>query len=150
MSPEERFWAKVSRRGPDECWEWTAGLNSSGYAWFWLDGKNIGGHVFAYQSMYGDVPDGLEVCHRCHNRCCVNPVHLYAGTHQDNMRDMVEAQRQVRGSRQHKTHLSEDDVRLIRHLCESGMTQQATGELFGVSQGAVSNIVLRQSWSHVQ
>lgn len=90
-SPEERFWAKVDKRGPDECWPWLAQLNTCGYGSIRDEGRPRGAHRVAYELFVGAVPDGFEIDHLCHTRdescsggdsCphrrCVNPAHLEA------------------------------------------------------------------------
>ena len=86
-----RFWAKVDMTsGPEYCWDWTASLARHGYGHFaYRRGngtkRNVKAHRFAYELEYGKVPEGLEVHHLCHNRLCVNPVHLKAVTHLENL-----------------------------------------------------------------
>jgi HNH endonuclease len=81
----KRFWSKVDKNGPvpecrpdlGPCWEWLAGLGSAtGYGNFWLDGRTVSAHRFAYIDVLGPVPDGLDLDHLCRNRGCVNPHHL--------------------------------------------------------------------------
>lgn len=97
----ERFWAKVDRRGPDDCWEWTAGCNRKGYGKFSLDGATRQSHRISWELANGQIPEGLCVLHRCDNPPCCNPAHLFLGTHADNHAD-----RSLKGrhANQRKTH----------------------------------------------
>lgn len=87
---DERFWEKVDRRGPDECWEWQGYLNESGYGY--LSISHAGRALAPRVSMLltGNDPLGQLVCHTCDNPRCVNPGHLYLGSQKDNMRDRSE------------------------------------------------------------
>lgn len=78
---EQRFWAKVHKT--DTCWNWTAFTNR-GYGTFQFEGKSVLAHRFAYKAVVGEIPKGMQVDHKCHNRRCVNPDHLRLATPKQN------------------------------------------------------------------
>jgi hypothetical protein len=103
----ERFWKKVDKRGNGDCWEWTASIQSKGYGCISVEGKIKLAHRVAYEiASDEEVPDGMMVLHRCDNRRCVNPSHLFLGSNQDNVDDMVKKDRQARGEKNGRSKLT--------------------------------------------
>jgi uncharacterized Zn-finger protein len=85
-SVEERFWAKVDRRGPDDCWPWLAGRDYLGYGAFSrVRAKTERAHRVGYELLVGPIPEGLQLDHLCRNTSCVNPAHLEPVTNRENV-----------------------------------------------------------------
>lgn len=139
---EARFWPKVRKSGPGECWEWTASLSGSGYGQ--LGDKSLGrqrmllAHRISYQINVGPIPTGLLILHSCDNRICVNPAHLRPGTYAENTRDIFDRNR---WSRTPKTDL--ETAEQIARLRESGVTFRAIQDQYGIGRRAVRGALQR-------
>jgi hypothetical protein len=88
-SDGERVFAKIDRRGPDECWLWRGRKTVCGYGEVRFGGKSQLAPRVVYSLAVGPIPDGLYVLHRCDNPPCCNPAHLFVGTQRDNVADMM-------------------------------------------------------------
>lgn len=150
---EERliaFWEKVDRSGgPAACWNWRGAITAKwGYGCFSLGGNVVrGAHKLAWLFTNGD-PKGLCVCHRCDNRLCCNPAHMFLGTKQDNNDDKIAKGRQY-------TKLTEADVRAIRARF-AGIGKKAPKGLnlelalkYGVTDKTICVIRHGKKWRHV-
>lgn len=158
---EVRFWSKVDRRGPDECWPWQAAADRKGYGRILVGSLGIDRHMeLAHRASWrlargAPPPAHLSVLHRCDNPPCCNPAHLFLGTIQDNNADMRAKGRQsrgaahspfVRGERNSHAKLTEDKVRQIR---AAHGTLKQIGAQFGIDFTTVWGIRTGKSWKHV-
>lgn len=84
---QERLLRAVAVNSETGCWEWQRAKNQHGYGRVGQDGKNRFAHRVSYEAFVGPIPDGLNVCHRCNNKGCVNPEHLYAASQRQNIID---------------------------------------------------------------
>lgn len=130
--------------GPDACWEWTGG-RSHGYGIITRKGMTVHAHRASYESRHGKIAGGLFVCHSCDNRACINPSHLFLGTHDQNMADMKAKGRQpkMHGQRNGSAKLSPAQVREI--LSAQGFHREIA-KAFGVSASTVSLIKSGKRW----
>jgi len=131
------------------CWEWNATLHTTGYGMIRVNHKQILTHILSWELHHGDR-NGLCVLHKCDNRKCVNPEHLFLGTRLDNNKDRDSKGRGPRGERNWCAKLTPKDLPLIFQMRESGMTQWAIADKFGVSQGAISGVLNKTTWSHLK
>lgn len=83
-----RFHSKVDKHGDDKCWPWKASRNSSGYGWIRINYRLFLAHRISWEIHFGAIPEGKLILHKCNNRSCVNPQHLYIGDHVDNAGDV--------------------------------------------------------------
>lgn len=162
---EQRLIAQSKRNG--ECLEWTGRFNPFGYGIFkirssetqWLtyitpkkSSISISTHRVAYKIWKGDIPEGIYVLHKCDNRACIEPSHLYLGTHKDNMDDMKNKKRQDMrpGELHHLNKMTNKDVIEIRKLWDSGKeTQAGLSRKYNVSTACIHSIAKRKSWKHI-
>ncbi len=158
--PSERFWPKVEKGPPDECWEWKGARHPSGYGFLWAgplypsNERFAKAHRLSWEIHAGaSVPPGLCVLHHCDNPPCVNPAHLYVGTRAENARDrgLRGRGKEQRGEASPVARLTEKDVRAIISALQDlpRRSQREIAEEFGIKQPQVSRIMLRKSWGHL-
>lgn len=133
------------------CWLWTGGTraNSKGvlYPRHWTDDKkSMGAHRFSFELVHGAIPKGMYVCHKCDTPLCVNPHHLFLGTHNDNMRDMVMKKRSFVGRGENKKGLSKLTNKQAEQIRNMDISQSKIAALFGVSQTTIGRIKRMESY----
>jgi hypothetical protein len=142
----DRFWNKVDQSG--DCWEWMASKNHGGYGFFHYQGVCRLAHRVSHILHGGDIPNGMSVCHRCDNPGCVNPNHLFIGTHLDNMRDMYSKGRRVAavGQQNGKTKLTDHQVIEIYNSTDTNI---ADAKRHNICATVVSRIKSGQRWAYL-
>ena len=154
---EERLWASIEKRGPDECWLWTRKSRQSGYGWI---GTQNGKHKLAHRAVWeitnGPIPEGegyhgTVVMHLCDNRLCCNPAHLRLGTQAENVKDMRDKGRNVDrppmlGNAHPRAKITPEIVRAIRDRTKSAKELKA---LYGVGKATIDNVRQGRCWAHV-
>ncbi len=150
MNPPEvkRFLSKIVIGCVSDCWGWTDRPNEDGYGKFRLYNHRVFAHRLAWWMCYGKIPRGYCVCHKCDNPACVNPLHLFLGTHTDNMRDKMKKGRHVPVYNNCK--LTKDQVIEIRKLYRgghyvNGVSRKFLADKFKVSVHAIAKIVANNS-----
>ena len=132
---QERFGAKwkLAKNG---CWLWQGKPATSGYGVFGANGAQTYAHRWQWYFTYGKWPQGKFICHTCDNRLCVNPKHLFIGTHADNMAD---ASRKGRIGAPHNLSWR-TRAKILKEYLRGGITQRALAKKYGTSQATVSEI----------
>jgi hypothetical protein len=146
-----RFWSRVDRRGPDECWEWTAHTQSKGYGMMWAGKSEVLAHRISWLIEFGNIPDGLLVCHHCDNRICCNPAHLFLGTPADNSRDMVVKHRARGRSRwgeeNQNAKLTREQVVMMRAMSlDHTVSGVSLAKRFSITKTNVYAILANKAW----
>lgn len=154
-----RFGRYVYLSEDSDCWEWRGTKNDAGYGFISDEGGrstgNIRAHRLSYQIFYNTKLKSEEfVCHSCDNPSCVNPDHLFVGSHMDNMMDMISKGRLKtppvrRGESSNLAKLKEREIHRIRHLYANGLSSTQVGQIFSVSRHTILAIINRKTWKHV-
>ena len=134
------------------CWIWLGASKPPGdYGFIKINKVQTYAHRASYEAFKGPIPDGLDVLHACDVPPCINPDHLFLGTQQDNMDDMIAKGRKVAkpGSTHWKSKLTEADIPIIRRRRASGEKLQDIADDYGMKMVGIHNICSRKNWGHV-
>ena len=131
------------------CWEWLRHLNQGGYGTVKHHQRQWMAHRLAWRCFQGPIPDALVVCHRCDNRRCVNPEHLFLGTALDNMRDMI-AKGRKRAAKGEQSGVAKLTERQVLEIRQDLRPQHVIAKELGISQSLVSMIHDGKGWKHVE
>ena len=174
---EQKFWSRVKKS--NGCWEWIGLILNTGYGQISWKGKDWSAHRVAWILTNGEIPPGLYICHKCDNRKCVRPDHLFAGTQRENIDDMVakgrslkgdrnparrhpermprgenhglrkNPMRAARGTKNGNSRLSEADVLSLRADRKLGLTYDALASKYEIDRTTVMQIARRITWRHL-
>ena len=158
---EERFWSRVNKGAPDQCWPWRGWRSKKGYGQFSF--QHVGKHYthrLAVILSGRNTPAGMIVMHACDNPPCCNPAHLRIATNADNLADMRAKGRgstrrgpsylsNPRRASPNVTKLKKSDIATIRCLVAQGIVQREIAAQFGVGQTINSQMSRRKIWRHV-
>lgn len=143
------FMEKVEKTAT--CWLWTASKGPCGYGRFNLLGKQIPAHRISWRWFKKEDPGSKRVLHTCSVRACVNPDHLFLGTHSENMLQAYsEGTRSCKGGLHPRSKLTEPEVLEIRKLAKSGLSRTLISKRFpGVDITTIRDVIARRTWSHL-
>lgn len=171
--PEDRFWSCVDKHGPvpehrpelGPCWVWTGSRRGIGYGRLSVHNTMRMAHRYSWELNVGPIPDGLWVLHKCDNRVCVNPSHLFLGTSQDNVADRdakgrtasgtrngaaTRPDRIPRGEMNPRAVLRESDVLSIRaRYASGGVSLQEIANEYGISKQSIWRAIRGKAWRHL-
>lgn len=151
----EKFFLNIDKQ-TNGCWIWKNVIANNGYPILQM-GKHAGpnhvrvaAHRFSYE-LHNEtvIPSGMCVCHKCDNRACVNPEHLFLGTQDDNMQDMIRKGRKTVGEKVSNSKITAEDVQKICEMRESGLTFVSIARQFNLTKTSVARIVKGKAWKHI-
>ncbi len=153
-APQERIYRMITVDSDTGCWNWR-GVLRGGYGRMVTGSRSDGSrksesaHRYSYRSLVGQIPPEMEVCHHCDNRRCVNPLHLFVGTHKENTndRDSKGRNRTLRGPENKNATLTWEQVDEIRKSFRPRVvTRKMLAKRFGVSEDVIKKIVSYRSY----
>lgn len=150
-----RFWSKVAvARSADDCWLWTGATKNAGYGRLKVGGASLTSSRIAWELMNGEPLGERHALHTCDNPGCCNPNHIVAGDHATNMAEARDRGRLrpagMPGARNPRAKLTDQDVKDIRELVASGLTNVEIAKRYGVTHSMISHIRTGRSWGRTK
>lgn len=131
------------------CWDWNGYVLKTNYSLIRYGNTKIQSHRASWMIHVGEIPENLCVLHKCDNRRCTNPDHLFLGTRKENSTDMVNKGRSLKGIKHNRNKLSEDDVRSVRKLINYGVNDSIISKFFSVTPASIWFIKNGVTWKHL-
>lgn len=141
------------------CWIWSGVVSGNGYGKLRINGRQVSAHRVAYQEFIGPIPRGMCVCHSCDTPLCVNPSHLWLGTHQDNMRDMIRKGRHGskadgyvphrQGPKGERARTAKLDAAKVLDIRNSRSSCAELAEKYGITARAIAMVRSFETWGHI-
>lgn len=132
------------------CWIWKKCTNQQGYGIIRARRKNLLAHRLSYELFKKENPGEKEVCHMCDIPICINPEHLFLGTHSENMKDALRKKRHPREENHYNAKLNTEMVKSIKNLLRNKLSLRKIAKLYNVSASAINSISLNRSWKSVE
>lgn len=145
---KDSFHSRYVKDAVSGCWNWLGYTTSDGHGTAHHEGKGWMAHRLSWYLHRGPFDLSLKICHRCDNPKCVNPNHLFIGTHQDNQYDKISKGRQAKGSGHGRAKLTEQDVRRIRTE-KCGILPSALAREYKITLRAMINVINGITWKHI-
>jgi len=155
MSIKDRLIKKIKININTGCWDFTGSKDLKGYGKLWDGNTMRSAHRISFIEYKGSIPDGLFVLHKCDNPGCINPDHLFLGTHNENMEDMRKkgrscTEKRLCGSRNFNSKLSENDIPKIKKRLLNGESCKKIAESYSVDRTTISFIKNGTTWKHLK
>jgi len=146
---KERIDNKVERIPEGGCWVWMGTTTVRGYGQIISNNRKHYAHRASYEAFIGEIPKDMHVCHACDNVYCVNPAHLFLGTQKQNLEDMARKGRSTKGERNPMSKLNKEDVKDIKYLFSTGLSDSEISIEFSVCRQTINNIRNGKVWKNV-